>query len=287
MTLICPSCLSESTALPRCPACHASLPNTQESGDWQPPGWTARARLRSDAGGVWLSCVRGEERGLVWGSSPGAVAELPSVPEKSWGVRPLAQGMDHDRVWCVWPWPAATLPAVSPMGPRDALEAWSDLHGAGAFSQYRELFPWELVRVGGGWRMLQGRPTPAGLPLPGTIFAPERLLSPAGGEKSAVFNAAAWYLFATSGAYPVGLPTPVSWRRLNLERVDVAVFEGLRAEPSARPSLEEFSGRLAEAVAGPSVAAWVVNGLLYAAGAAFLLAWAGGALWVVTRFDLL
>mgnify|MGYP000879946464 CR=1 FL=1 len=55
MSLICPSCLSESTALPRCPACHASLPNTQEPGDWRPPGWTARARLRSDAGGVWLA----------------------------------------------------------------------------------------------------------------------------------------------------------------------------------------------------------------------------------------
>ena len=287
MSLICPSCLSESTALPRCPACHASLPNTQEPGDWRPPGWTARARLRSDAGGVWLSCVRGEERGLAWGSVPGTAGELPLVPEKPWGVRPLAQGFDQDRAWCVWPWPEATLPAVSPMGPKDALEVWNDLHAAGAFAQYRESFPWEVVRVGGGWRVLQGRPAPGGFPLPGTIFAPERLLSSVGGEKSAVFNAAAWYLFAASGAWPVGLPTPVSWRRLNLERVDVAVFEALRAEPSARPTLEVFAGRIAEAVAGPSVAAWVVNGLLYAAGAAFLIAWAGGALWAVTRFDLL
>jgi hypothetical protein len=90
-----------------------------------------------------------------------------------------------------------------------------------------------------------------------------------------------------AGAYPVGLPTPVSWRRTNLEAIDVAVFEALRAEPSARPSLEELARGLEEAVSGRSVASWVIDGLLYAAGAAFLIAWSGGALWVVTKFDLL
>ncbi len=287
MSLICPFCLSGSTALPRCPACHASLPNTQETADWCPPGWAPGARLRADAAGSWLVCERGGEKGLAWVSDPGSAKEPSPVAEKAWGVRPLEQGLHDGRAFCVWPWPETTLPASSPKDAKTALGLWSACREAGAFAHYHEWFPWELVRWQGTWRFLQGRPSPPGLPAAGTLHAPERLLSQAPGERSVVFEAAAWFLFMVSGAYPVGLPTPVSWRRTNLEPIDVAVFEALRAEPSARPTLEELARGLEEAVQGRSVVSWVVDGLLYAAGAAFLVAWAGGALWVVTKFDLL
>jgi hypothetical protein len=85
----------------------------------------------------------------------------------------------------------------------------------------------------------------------------------------------------------VGLPTPISWRKTNLEALDMVVFDALRAEPAGRPSMQDFAARLGEAVSGPGMARWVGTGLMWAAGAAFLVAWAGGVLWAISVFELL
>ena len=287
MSIFCPFCLSESTALPRCPACHSTLPNTQTPGALHLPAWRTRASLRHDATGVWLACEKDAQPGIAWVGPQDVPVREAVVPEKPWSVLPLEQGVHEGRPFCVWPWPQDTLPAVAPLDAAAGFELWSGLAEQGAFAQYREIFPWELVRIDGTWRILSGRKAVAGLPLPGTMFAPERLLATAPTEKSAVFLSAAWFLFIVTGSYPVGLPTPISWKKTNLEKLDVVVFDALRTEPARRPTQEDFTARLAENVVGGGVLRWLGNGLLYAAGAAFLVVWAGGVLWAISVFDLL
>jgi len=300
MSVFCPFCLSESTALPRCPSCHGALPNTQTPGEISLPGWQTRAQLRHDASGTWLLCGKDTLKGLAWVSDPGrenagrenagrenSGSGNAAVPEKAWSLSPLEQGRHEGRSYCIWPWPEVTLPAEAPLDPKAGFALWSSLQEVGAFAHYKEVFPWEIARFDGRWSILSGRGAVHGLPAPGTIFAPERLLGTAPTEKSAVFVAAAWFLFIVSGSYPIGLPTPISWRKTNLEKLDVVVFEALRAESARRPSLEDFTSRLAENVCGRSVVQWMTSGLLYAAGAAFLVAWAGGVLWAISVFDLL
>lgn len=304
MSIFCPFCLSESTALPRCPACHAALPNTQTHGEFALPGWRTRALLRDDSSGVWLLCEQDTLKGFAWVSPPdqshenagrqNAGPEIAAVAEKAWSVKPLEQGVHQGHAFAVWPMPEVTLPAVAPLDPKAGHELWSGLQEQGAFAHYREIFPWEIVRMDGKWKILTGRgarlgriPAAAGLPASGTMHAPERLLGTAPTEKSAVFVSAAWFLFIVTGSYPVGLPPPISWKKTNLEKLDVVVFEALRNESSQRPSMEDFTTRLSEDIGGRSVVAWVGTGLLYAAGAAFLVAWAGGVLWAISVFELL
>ncbi|MBU1243352.1 hypothetical protein KKD52_05645 [Myxococcota bacterium] len=296
MSILCPFCLSESTALPRCPACHAPLPNTQTEGSLKLPGWRTRVQLRQDISGTWLQCEKDAVRGLAfWAPAAAPSRDASAMPGKTWGLAPLEQGLHEGREFRIWPWPEATLPSVAPMDPKAAYALWSELAGAGAFAHYREILPWEIVRLEGKWKVLIGREPASiaglsaggGLPPAGSIFAPERLTGNPPTEKSAVFIGAAWFLFLVTGRYPVGMPTPISWKKTNLEVLDVVVFDALRAEPGRRPSAEDFGARLEQAVSGPGMARWVGTGLMWAAGAAFLLAWAGGVLWAISVFELL
>ncbi len=286
MKIICPFCLTRTAEVPRCPACHAFLPSSLREAKERIPGCTELAQLRRDGAGAWLAGRRGGADVLVWVGPPQGIETLEVSPPEN-AVAPLESGKLEDGTpWCIWEMPERTLAAHTRMNPSDGYALWRELYEAGILNSDFEWYPFEIVQVQEKWKALSGRPVPL-VPPAGTLHAPERLSGARPSRKSRVFTAAAWFLYIVSGQHPMGIPTPVSWRKINLAPIDEAVFEALRTEPSRRPAEADFVKSLERAAAGPPLAQWLTGGLLWVLGAVVLTLWAAGVVWVVTHFDLL
>lgn len=202
-------------------------------------------------------------------------------------ITPLESGLMEDgRRYCIWEMPERTLAAHARMAPYEGYQIWEKLCDAGILNSGFEMYPFEIVLQQGEFKALVGRSV-FSIPPSGTVYAPERLMGAPVTEKSRVFMAAAWFLYIISGQYPIGIPTPASWKKKNLDTLDEVLFAALRTEPSRRLSMTTFEKRLQETVVGPSLSRWIFEGMFWILGAALLIAWAAGLFWIVTHFELL
>jgi len=287
MKLICPFCLSRAPEVPRCPVCHAVLPARQTPAPMEVPGCTELVTLHPDASGTWMAGKHGETEVLVWAGAAKAGEKNPSPAGMPNLVAPLESGQTASGFsYCVWEMPESTLAAHTRQTPAAGYRLWEELQKAGIMDSEAERYPFEIVMHRGQWRALSGRILPE-FPPAGTLHAPERLTGAPISEKTRVFTAAAWFLYIISGQYPMGIPTPASWKRKNLDALDEVLFNALRTEPSRRPSMAEFKKRLQEAISGPPLTRWVLDGVFWVLGAGLLAAWAGGLIWIATHFHLL
>ena len=285
MNVICPFCLLDTPVTRRCPACDAVLPQTMKTMEFPFKGGKMADIIREDASGLWMRAGQPDAPVLVWlapeGVTPG------NSPEREIFLAPDERGVFGKKHFCVWPMPQSTLPREVPMAPREAHHLWEAFPMGGLFGEYMELLPFEWVSDGKEWRILAARPAVPEQPVTGTLFAPERLKGDAPGQESCVFLAAAWFHFMLSGELPVGLVSPPSGRKKNLDHLDVLVLGGLSSSPERRKPLPDFSRELTLAVRGKTPVQWVFSGFLFVLGLVFLVAWVLGVIWAFSVFDLL